>query len=112
VRERAEAIVAGQRQVAELLVPARPPSVASVEDPAEEEPDDDLDEASDPDGEPSDADEPFNESITRTHAQQLIAYLRKTQHVSGPRTDLVYLESVDPTTGSTRRSRSSCNTRH
>lgn len=92
VAQRATAYARGQRIVAELLVEDEPEAAAA---PAPQQPaagdDNDRDEAS---REAPEEAESRATDVARQHAQQLVAYLRKTRHIAGPGPDLVYLESA------------------
>jgi hypothetical protein len=97
VMERATAYAEGRRIVAELLVEVEPiesrkliaESTQVAEGDGEGLEDEDNDELDEDPQRTSRADE-----VARKHAQQLVAYLRKTRHVAGPAPDLLYLESA------------------
>lgn len=85
VVDRAREYALGQRAVAELLVADEGP--AGTE---EHEATADLEQAG---GEPTPDVQPISE-VARSHSEQLVRYLRKTQEVPGPSSDLLYLESA------------------
>jgi hypothetical protein len=106
VAARARDYAAGRRVVAELLVEDDAALRGQIADPEEDD-----QEAQEPTGAteenggelegsgdtPASTQEPRQdriEEVARRQAQQLVAYLRKTQHVPGPGPDLLYLESA------------------
>jgi len=100
IADTARAYAEGRRSVAELLVDARP---EADWDARPRDQDEDHEPVEDGDNNAARADEPGDEdsrdtsratAVAREHAQQLVAYLRKTQHVTGPARDLLYLESA------------------
>jgi energy-coupling factor transporter ATP-binding protein EcfA2 len=99
VLQRVVAYAKGQRIVAELLVEPQPTGEDdqdAVEQTPTTAPDDDA-EGDSEDGESREVDtraKNRGDEVARQHAQQLLAYLRKTRHVAGPAPDLLYLESA------------------
>lgn len=98
VRDRASAYLEGRLPVAELLVAdgraRRDGRGEDSETPHDAKPQDD--DALEPEevGTTGGEADSRREAVRAEHTQQLVRYLRKTAHISGPGADLIYLESA------------------